>query len=161
MTIGGASSADDIDFVCWGPFTSPTAPCASQLTSLCTPNCGNNTTVPAGSYPSGNMVDCSYDIQAVEACTIPNAVTGQFYLVLITNFAGTNTNIIFNQTNNGSPGAGSTNCAILCNITGMTATPGPCNPANNTLNLTGTITTYAPNNWNSYSNFFLRRIYNN
>ena len=142
MSIGGANSGDDIDFVCWGPFTSPTGPCTAQLTSNCSPNCLNNTS--GGVYPSGNMVDCSYDPQAVENCTIPNAVTGQYYLVCITNFGGNSTNIVFNQTNTGQGGAGSTNCNILCNITGMTATPGPCQTATNTFNVTGSISTYAP-----------------
>lgn len=145
MSIGGANSGDDIDFVCWGPFSSPTAPCTAQLTSNCSPGCLNNTD-PFANYPSGNMVDCSYDAQAVETCTIPNAVTGQYYIVCITNFGGNATNIVFNQTNTGQGGAGSTNCNILCNITGMTATPGPCQTATNTFNVTGSISTYAPPN---------------
>ncbi|MBC7862815.1 MAG: hypothetical protein IAF38_07560, partial [Bacteroidia bacterium] len=92
MSIGGASSFDDIDFVAWGPFNSPTAPCTAALTSNCSPGCPDNTAGPF--YPSGNMVDCSYDAQATEVCTIPNAIAGEYYMVCITNYGGTNTNII-------------------------------------------------------------------
>jgi gliding motility-associated-like protein len=145
MNIAGADPFnDDIDFACWGPFSTPTGACASGLTSNCLADggCFDNTS-GITTYPSGNLVDCSYDPQSAEVCTIPNAVSGQYYIVMITNFGGNNTNILFNQTNSG-PGAGSTNCAIIpCNITGMTGTPGPC-IAGNTFSITGTLTTTQP-----------------
>jgi gliding motility-associated-like protein len=146
MNISGASAIDDIDFACWGPFNSPTGGCTGGLTADCSDDflgCGSNTD-GFTTYPSGNMTDCSFDGQASEVCTIPNAVTGQYYMVLITNYGGNVTNIIFNQTNSGAGGAGTTNCAIIpCNITNMTATPGPC-IAGNTFNVNGTITTTQP-----------------
>jgi len=144
MDIAGADAfLDDIDFACWGPFTSPTGGCAGGLTADCGLfGCTDNTS-PFSSYPAGNLVDCSYDAQASEVCTIPNAVAGQYYMVLITNYGENVTNIIFDQTNTGQGGAGATNCNILCNITNMTATPGVC-VTGNTFSVTGTINTTAP-----------------
>jgi hypothetical protein len=52
-------TGNDIDFVCWGPFNDPVSPCTAQLTANCS-SCPNNTSNPTF-YPSGNMVDCSYD----------------------------------------------------------------------------------------------------
>ncbi len=102
------SSNYDIDFACWGPFTSPTAPCVAQLTA------GSNTPThhaPGASpdYPSGNMIDCSYSASYEEWCYIPNAVAGQYYILMITNYSNSSQNIIFSQTG----GAGATNCGIL------------------------------------------------
>lgn len=112
-----AGSGTDVDFICWGPFTSPSAGCASGL--------------------SGSAVDCSYSTAATETCTIPTALVGEFYILMLTNFNGSPADITFGS--NGSSTA-TTNCAILCNMTGLTAVPGPCNPATNTYTLTGTIT---------------------
>ncbi|CAN5416320.1 hypothetical protein BH10BAC1_BH10BAC1_03350 [soil metagenome] len=112
-----SGSGQDVDFICWGPFTSPAAGCASGLT--------------------GSSVDCSYSTAAVEACDIPTAVAGEFYMLMLTNYAGVPADITF--ASSGSSTA-TTNCAILCNMTGLTAVPGPCNAATNTYTLTGTIT---------------------
>lgn len=91
------SAANDIDFICWGPFASVSA------------GCGNLTTV--------TEQDCSYSSSATETCTIANAIPGQFYLLLITNFSNLNQLITFNQNNSTAPGAGSTNCGVICSIT--------------------------------------------
>lgn len=154
LNIAGAGSNDDIDFACWGPFTSPNAGCTAGLTNNCSNSitgCSDNTAPPpfGTTYPSGNLIDCSYDPQPTEVCTIPNAVAGQYYMVLITNFGGNNTNIIFNQTNAGNAGAGATDCSIVtpvsCNISSLTAQSSSCNPATNTYSITGSITfTNAP-----------------
>ncbi|HNT71284.1 MAG TPA: hypothetical protein PKI83_06480, partial [Bacteroidales bacterium] len=51
------------------------------------------------------------------------------------------TNIIFEQTNAGQPGAGHTNCDIVyCSMTGLTAVPGTCDPATNSYSVSGQIT---------------------
>jgi gliding motility-associated-like protein len=121
LTLSIASSAGvDIDFIAWGPFTSPAAGCASGLT--------------------GSAVDCSYSTASTEICTIPTAVVGEFYIIMITNFSGVPTNISLTQTS----GTGSTNCAILCSMTGLTATPGACTLPSVTYTLTGTITYSTP-----------------
>ncbi|MEI6348778.1 MAG: hypothetical protein WCP69_12600, partial [Bacteroidota bacterium] len=84
------SSGGDVDFICWGPFSSLSAACASNLMS----NPG---------------IDCSYSAAAAEDCNIVGAVSGQVYVLLITNYANIATNISFNQTG----GTGTTNCGII------------------------------------------------
>jgi gliding motility-associated-like protein len=90
----------DVDFICWGPFTSPTA------------NCGNLT--------AANTVDCSYSGSATETVTINNATAGQYYQLLLTNFSNTTQNINFNQIG----GTGSTNCGLIAPVTSATICAG-------------------------------------
>ncbi|MCW3103059.1 MAG: hypothetical protein JWO09_1499, partial [Bacteroidetes bacterium] len=112
----------DVDFDLWGPFPSQAAGCAA---------------IQAGTALS---IDCSYSAAAQEDANIVGATTGQFYIMLLTNFSNQPGTITFNQTG----GAATTNCAVLCNMTGLTATPGACVPATNTYSVTGTITVTAP-----------------
>ena len=79
----------DIDFICWGPFTDPTTMCDSLTAAY--------------------VEDCSYSTAPIEDCDIMNAVTGQFYVLLITNFSNKPCNIDFSQTS----GTGTTDCCIL------------------------------------------------
>lgn len=122
ITIGltnnaGGGSAVDIDFALWGPFSSATGGC----------------------LPTANPISCSYDPQANETVQINNAVAGQFYLLLITNYANVPTNISANQTG----GNGATDCTILlpCEITSLTANVTGCssNPSY-TFSSSGTVT---------------------
>jgi len=87
---------NDIDFICYGPFSSLNNVCTGQLTAA-------------------NIVDCSYLPDPAETVNIPNAQSGEYYLLLITNFSNDSCNIIFSQSNEGSAGAGSTDCGILSN----------------------------------------------
>jgi hypothetical protein len=80
--------ARDIDFCCWGPFTSQF--CCGQLTS-------------------NKIVSCSYSTSAYETCTIPNGLSGEYYMLIITNYSNQPCNIIFQQTG----GNGTTDCSIL------------------------------------------------
>lgn len=125
------SQNEDIDFICWGPFSSPTAPCTNQLT--------NNSTGFFGclNYPCGNTVDCSYSSQATEIVEITNANVGEYYILLITNFSGNATDISAQQTG----GSGSTDCSIVdpCIITSVTASVSTCNATNNQYTVNGTI----------------------
>lgn len=98
----------DIDFACWGPFTDPTSPCVAQLTAGA-PTPSHAAPGASANYPTLNMVDCSYSTSWQEWCYIPNAVSGQYYLLLITNYSNQPCNIIFSQTG----GTGTTNCGIL------------------------------------------------
>ncbi|MBL7885423.1 MAG: T9SS type A sorting domain-containing protein [Flavobacterium sp.] len=71
LTISQTSNAGfpiDVDYIVYGPFTSPTAPCYNQLT----PN---------------YVVSCSYSASAVEYPMIPNTIAGQYYLIMVTNFS--------------------------------------------------------------------------
>lgn len=58
----------DADYVVFGPFSNPVTPCNGQLT----PN---------------YIVSCSYSSAATENAVIPNAVPGQYYLLMVTNFS--------------------------------------------------------------------------
>jgi hypothetical protein len=80
----------DIDFICWGPFTDPYDPCVAGLTA-------------------NTVVDCSYSPNPTEYCDIPNGQTGQYYILLITNYSQQPCEITFSQTG----GNGSTDCTIL------------------------------------------------
>ena len=80
---------EDIDFICWGPFTNFSTIC-SQLN-----------TAP--------IEDCSYSGNSNETCQINGAITGEFYMLLITNYSNQNTNISFSQTS----GNGTTNCCLI------------------------------------------------
>jgi gliding motility-associated-like protein len=87
----------DVDFICWGPYAS--------LTGICS------------SLTSQYVVDCSYSPSPTETCNIPNALVGEYYMVLITNFSNVQQDILFTQI----AGTGSTNCAILVNNTSICA----------------------------------------
>lgn len=81
---------EDIDFICWGPFNDPFEPCPDGLVA-------------------NTIVDCSYSPQPQEDCYIPNGQTGQYYILLITNYSRNPCNITFQQTS----GSGTTDCTIL------------------------------------------------
>ncbi|MEI6822551.1 MAG: T9SS type A sorting domain-containing protein [Bacteroidota bacterium] len=118
-----SSPAHDLDFICWGPFSSPIIACMdSLLTGNCTGNvciggtCPDNVgscAIPPNFYPSGNIVDCSASTQTTEDCHINGAITGQYYMLLITNYENIPCNFVFTQTNAGQPGAGTTDCNIF------------------------------------------------
>ena len=85
------SAIDDIDFICYGPF--------ENLTNICNP----------ANLSEANTVDCSFSGSETETVTIPNGQTGEFYMLLITNYADIDQNITFSQTG----GTGTTDCSIL------------------------------------------------
>lgn len=80
--------SEDIDFCCWGPFPSQDA--CTQLTC-------------------DKKVSCSYSSSSWETCNIPNGQTGEYYILIITNFSNNPCSIIFEQTG----GTGTTDCTIL------------------------------------------------
>ncbi|MCC5946772.1 MAG: HYR domain-containing protein, partial [Bernardetiaceae bacterium] len=98
------SAGVDIDFALWGPF-----PAGSDISALCASNLG-------GSAP----LDCSFAPAATEVANITGAVSGQVYVLLISNFAGSATDITVSQTN----GAGTTDCGIVCLMTGTLSLTG-------------------------------------
>ena len=93
------SSGYDVDFIAWGPFTDLAAACSSIP---------DHTSYP-DYYPHGKIVDCSYSAASVETAHIPDAVAGEVYVLLITNYSNQETNITFAQTG----GTGTTNCDII------------------------------------------------
>lgn len=80
--------SEDLDFDCWGPFDDMSNAC--DLLSCTT------------------MVDCSYNSAHTEHCHINNAQTGQYYILLITNYSNSPCNISFENI-----GTGTTDCSIL------------------------------------------------
>jgi gliding motility-associated-like protein len=114
----------DVDFIIWGPYSSITAACAGA----------NPFPTAAGSGSS--VVDCSYDPAPVEVATIPNAVAGEVYVVLITNYSNQAGTISFNQTS----GSGSADCSFTCGVN-LTTTISAC--SNNTYGVSGNLTVTA------------------
>lgn len=87
--------SEDIDFCLWGPFDNPVSPCPMNATN--------------GGLTSGKIVDCSYSSSATEYADITNGITGQYYILVITNYSDDPCNITFQQTG----GSGTTDCTIL------------------------------------------------
>ncbi|WP_299224672.1 T9SS type A sorting domain-containing protein [uncultured Psychroserpens sp.] len=97
----------DVDFVAWGPFASLDNACSVLDLGCPTANqCVNNTNNP-NFYPYGNIVDCSYSANSVENLTIENALSGEIYIILVTNFSNDIGTISISQTNLSEVGAGS------------------------------------------------------
>lgn len=110
----------DVDFIVWGPF--------NNLNATCT------------GISASNIIDCSYLPDPVEVADIPNALAGQFYLFLVTNYSDQPGSITYQQTG----GTGSSNCSIVCTLnagnTGPVCSGGP-------LNLTASTVTNATYLW--------------
>lgn len=122
------SSNNDIDFIMYGPFANQGAAAAG---------CGNLGNGGTG----GSVIDCSYSASATEYPDITNAIAGQVYIILVTNYSGASQQITLNQTG----GSGTLDCGILtCSVTAINATIGACNPYTNAYSVTGTITASYP-----------------
>lgn len=78
------SNAVDVDFILYGPF-------ASLATA--TAQCGGL----GNGGASGAIADCSFSGSAIENINIVGGVTGQVYILLITNFSNSPTQITANQ----------------------------------------------------------------
>ncbi|WP_396139298.1 fibronectin type III domain-containing protein [Flavobacterium sp.] len=92
----------DVDYAAWGPFTSQAAACAAI---------GNPPTLAPGvGVPVTLTTGCSFSIAPTENLNILNAVAGQIYVILITNFSDDPGFVSLTQTNASSPGAGLYQC---------------------------------------------------
>lgn len=122
----------DIDFCLWGPFLDPISPCPM-----------NNSN---GGLTAAKVVDCSYSSAPTETANIPNGQTGQYYILIITNYSNQPCNVTFNQ----SSGTGTTDCTILP----------PAATTNSPVCIGGTIELEAANStgasyaWTGPNNFF-------
>lgn len=85
-----ARPSADIDFVCWGPYTSLEDACNAGLTS-------------------NHVVDCSNSIAHIEYCMIPATISGEYYILMVTNYSNQNVRIMLAQ----HSGMGKTDCAIV------------------------------------------------
>ncbi len=119
-TILTMSASEDIDFICWGPFPSPSAGCSSGLT--------------------GAPVDCSYSPNPTETATINSTLVGQVYILLITNYSNNPTIISLEQTG----GTGATDCGIVCSMSALTVVPDTCASTDTLFNVSGTVTYVNP-----------------
>nr|WP_294859387.1 gliding motility-associated C-terminal domain-containing protein [uncultured Fluviicola sp.] len=109
---GSGGGGIDVDFAAFGPFTSIASGCGSI--------------VPGSTVP----VSCSYSGSSVETITIPSAVIGQIYIILITNYSGQPGTISL------TPTSGIVNCnGISFNAT-ATMTPATCNQATGSVTVT-------------------------
>ncbi len=63
-TTGGA----DVDFVVWGPFASASTMCNSI-------------------FGGASAIDCSYAVTTTEQVNIPNAMVGEYYVLMVTNYS--------------------------------------------------------------------------
>lgn len=103
----------DVDFALWGPFDDQNTPCPTEagqaglLTATCE-SCPNNTSTSAN-YPYGNLHDCSFDARHFEYAHVVNGQVGQYYILLITNYSGSDGYITFQK----HDGDGETDCGIM------------------------------------------------
>lgn len=65
----------DVDFICWGPYSSMNNIC-SQL-------------------DSSHVIECSYSSTPSETLTIPNGLVGEYYIILVANYSNVAGNINF------------------------------------------------------------------
>ena len=106
----------DVDFALWGPFDNQNDPCPTEagqsgmLTATCE-SCPNNTSSTAN-YPYGNLHDCSFDARHFEYAHVVNGQVGQYYILLITNYSGSDGYITFQKYD----GDGETDCGIMPGI---------------------------------------------
>ncbi len=116
------SAGVDIDFILYGPYTS-----LSNANSFCDNMCNGTTT--------NTVVDCSFSGSATETAYAPTTQVGEVYVLLITNFSNSATNISFTQ----GSGNAATDCSIVtsCNFTGFTGTTSAC--TGNNYSISGTI----------------------
>lgn len=100
-TQGGAPNLD-VDYAAWGPFTSQSAACAAI---------GNPVSLAPGiGVPVTITTGCSFSAASTENLNIANAVVGQVYVILITNYSNQQGWISLTQTNVTAPGAGTYDC---------------------------------------------------
>ena len=111
----------DVDFACWGPFEAASK--KEFLDKLCAsyyhlnvdqhpnhrPENGNHD--ETGGYPFGNLVDCSFHPAGTEWCYIPDAKTGEWYLLLLTNYSRQPGTIHFERVAEAS--TATTNCSVV------------------------------------------------
>jgi hypothetical protein len=76
--ITNSGNGIDVDYSLWGPFT--TQELASGCSNLYDFPDGN-TNIP------NNLIGCSYSAASIEQISIPNAIAGQYYIILVTNFS--------------------------------------------------------------------------
>lgn len=116
------SNNRDLDFIVYGPFAEENNWCDS-LTDTKT-------------------VDCSYVGGATETANFNSVNSGDYYVLMITNFANLATNVSVVQ--NAGTGTFSCNFVAPCLISGLTVTPSSCDTLTNLYSVTGQVWTFNP-----------------
>ena len=113
----------NLQYICWGPFSTPTGACVAQLTSDKRIHC----------IPWGGAVGS-------DTFTINSLNSGEYYLLALLS-PTTDVTLSITQSNLGQPGAGSTTCDIVgnCTVLELSANAGACNPATNAFTITGDV----------------------
>ena len=122
----------DIDFCMWGPFDDPTSPCVAQLTSSKIIDCSYSTSYSEDIFLGYQLEDHDHGGSSLADGTINYHLpqTGEYYILMITNFSQQPCSISFTKTEGSGPGT--TDCGIL---PGIVSNDGPyC--VGETINLT-------------------------
>ena len=116
----------DVDYAAWGPFNSQDEACTfiGAAQPFAAPGIG---------VPVTQQTGCSYSAAPTESLNIANAVAGQFYIILITNFSNQPGYITLTQNNvTTDPNHGETNCCPNASFSYNPVTyckePGATNP---------------------------------
>jgi gliding motility-associated-like protein len=94
--VSNSGNPIDVDFIAWGPFNGPPPIFGPAFLN------------------DGTEIGCSFSAAATESFSITNAQQGQYYVILLTNFSNQPGQISLTQTNVDQPGAGATDCDIVC-----------------------------------------------
>ena len=89
----------DVDFIAWGPFSE------EELDKIKNGDVSFLNAV--------KTVDCSYSDKSTETLNINDALEEEYYLILITNFNGSDGFIRMNESHSEQPGTGKTTCSIV------------------------------------------------
>lgn len=87
-----SSTGTDVDFICWGPFTSSSAPCFGQLAD-------------------STIKDCSYSTAFNETANINSTLAGEYYILMVTNFSNVPGTVTFAFD---STSTGTVSCSETC-----------------------------------------------
>ncbi len=91
----------DVDYALWGPFESLELACGNLDLGCPEPSDCPGIPYTPEFYPFGNIADCSWSAASTETLTIDNAIAGEIYILLVTNFSDDPGSITIEQTNGG------------------------------------------------------------
>ena len=123
------SNNRDLDFIVYGPFAEENAWCDSLT--------------------ANKTVDCSYAGGATETVNFTSVNSGDYYVMMITNFANLATNVSVVQ--NAGTGTFTCNFEAPCVITGLTVNASDCDTLTNLYSVSGQIWTFYPPTTNTLS----------